>query len=141
MAIYEDAIEAKGMHFSHRIKRWALPPTTGISRLLGDVDERRAEEDDDGVQAPVKKRRPRKSRARDPGTLGEAEEEDLEREEAEQEQEEEEGAEGRKETPRPTQISPAWNTLYGQYMLSSASHHGALCTFYSLPVLYHGSDT
>jgi hypothetical protein len=136
MSIYEDAIEAKGMHFSHRMNRWTAPPQTGKSKLLGDLqDERRVDDDDDGghgqVHVPVaaKKKRARKSRAGVPGTLGEAMDEDEDEEEQEDEVEEEVPGEVRKELTRPTRISPAWSTLYGQYMLSSASHHGALCTF------------
>jgi hypothetical protein len=125
MSIFEDAIDVKGMHFSHRIQRWAIPPQPGISKLLGDqVDERRVDDDDDG-QVAVKKKKPRKSTV--PETLGEAMNED-EEEEDEVEEEEEEVVGERKETKRPTRVSPAWSTLYGQYMLSSASHHGALCT-------------
>jgi len=125
MSIYEDAIDAKGMHFSHRIQRWAIPPQPGISKLLGDqVDERRVDDDDDG-QVAVKKKKGRKSKAA-PETLGEALDEDEEEDEVEEEEEEVVGE--RKETKRPTRVSPAWSTLYGQYMLSSASHHGALCT-------------
>ena len=132
MSIYEYAIEATGMHFSHRIHRWAMPPTTGISKILGDqVDERKVEDDDDGghQQTPVVKKKGRKSRAKAPGTLGEAmDDEDPEEEEEDVHDEEEEGeVEHRTETKRPTTVSPAWSTLYGQYMLSSASHHGALC--------------
>jgi hypothetical protein len=137
MSIYEDAIDAKGMHFSHRIQRWAIPPQPGISKLLGDqVDERRVDDDDDG-QVVVKKKKPRKSKAA-PETLGEAMDEDEEEDEVEEEEEEEVVGE-RKETNRPTRVSPAWSTLYGQYMLSSASHHGALCT---TPSYFHkgGAD-
>ena len=126
MSIYEDAIDAKGMHFSHRIQRWAIPPQPGISKLLGDqVDERRMDEDDD-VQVAVKKRKPRKSKAA-PETLGEVMDEDEEEEGDAVEEEEMVGE--RKEAKRPTKVSPAWSTLYGQYMLSSASHHGALCEY------------
>lgn len=42
---------------------------------------------------------------------------------------EEVGEEGgvKREVKKPTKVSPAWSAVYGQYMLSSASHHGALC--------------
>lgn len=139
MSIFEEAIEAKGMHFSHRIQRWAIPPQTGISRLLGDqVDERRVDDDDDagaGASGVQKKKKGRKSRGV-PGTLGEAMEEDEDYEDEVEEEEEEEVSGDRKETKRPTRVSPAWSALYGQYMLSSASHHGALCaSFHPSPFI------
>lgn len=118
-----------------------MPPKVGISRLLDedlffDGDERKGDEDDD---APAKRGKkaaaaaaPRKSTkavAAD-ATLGDVlvEEEGVEGDDDEDMPEGEEDEEDR-ETARPTRVSPAWCAVYGQYMLSSGSYHGALCEF------------
>jgi hypothetical protein len=145
MSLFEGAIDATGMTFNPRHQRWTIPNQVGISKLL---DERVFNDDDDTpdhapVPAAKTKAKPKKGRksgaaaakARESvvGTLGEAlamDDEELD-EDAEGDDEEEEDDEDmdkrKKEVTRPTQISPTWNAIYGQYMLSSASHHGALC--------------
>lgn len=136
MRIYEDAIDARGMHYHPARQRWMIPPKVGVSRLLDEVfeDERTMNEDDDtpvpdeggGGKAKgagtKKKQGPRKSKA---GALAEALEEEEEVDEEGQGEEEEMEAEA--EMPRPKAVSPYWCTVYGQYMLASQSHHGALC--------------
>lgn len=39
--------------------------------------------------------------------------------------------------PKPTKYSPVWNTMFGQLMMSSRSHHTALCesSFTGTPIL------
>jgi general transcription factor 3C polypeptide 3 (transcription factor C subunit 4) len=125
-------------------------------------DERRVDDDDDapGIlphagqgQGQVKKKKGggrksgvaqgRESTAAAAVTLGDALEMDedglpLGEADGEGEGEDEDtglGDEGdvKKELARPTKVSPAWSAIYGQYMLSSASHHGALCTSFHPP--------
>ena len=152
MSFFEAAIDAEGngMHFSEKFLRWSIAPKVGISRLLGDMevgeDERRVDDDDDGEGGGVrekqkkgKKGRKSTAKARESmagATLGDA----LEMDEDDMAYEgegggdvdgvgEEVGEEGgvKREVKKPTKVSPAWSAVYGQYMLSSASHHGALC--------------
>jgi general transcription factor 3C polypeptide 3 (transcription factor C subunit 4) len=155
MTFYEAAIdvEGNGMHFSDKFLRWSIAPKVGISRLLDDVDidggedERGMDEDDDnggGVREKQKKgKKGRKStaKARESmagATLGDAlemdedmdfgaEGEGIDGEGEGEGVEDDEGGGVKREVKRPTKVSPAWSAVYGQYMLSSASHHGALC--------------
>lgn len=120
-----------------------IPPKVGVSRILDEVfeDERKVDEDDDipapgaadedgdgkgkkgGAGGAKTKSAARKSKAA-AGTLAEA----LEDEEMDGVVESEQGdQEGDEEMPRPKAPSPYWCTVYGQYMLASSSHHGALC--------------
>jgi general transcription factor 3C polypeptide 3 (transcription factor C subunit 4) len=140
LRLYEDAIDGQGMSFSKRHQRWTVPPKIGISRLLDeehffDGGERKGDEDDDAPLAVGRKGRksgvePRKSvkAVSADATLGDAldEEEGMEEEEEDVEGGEDEDEESR-ETIRPTQVSPAWCAVYGQFLLASGSHHGALC--------------
>lgn len=145
LRLYEDAITGEGMHYSANIQRWTLPPKVGFSRIL-DEDERRVDEDEDtaaagpggtgsapGAPQAKKKQGGRKSAAAaaarpvDPDTM----DEDAEAEDGDDDEEAGDGAavvgdDG--PAPRPTRVSPYWCTMYGQYMLASQSHHGALCT-------------
>jgi hypothetical protein len=156
--LYEDAIEGQGMLWSMRHQRWTIPPKTGISRLLDEdqffdhTDRKGGDDDDDGdaeegtVGNKTKKTGtggPRKSTRVSMAagtTLGDALADlDMEGDEGMEqgeggEDDEVEGEGGEddgesRQSARPTKVSPAWCAVYGQYMLSSQSHHGALCEY------------
>jgi hypothetical protein len=146
LRIFEEAANGYKMKYVIGTERWSTIIQTGLTRRMGDdaaqMDDGDEDEEDGGVKAKGKGRKKVTT-----GVLGEEGENEMEGEDADSDEEGEEdgedgdgeaadGMEGEEQmagktksgrTVKPKTKSPAFNAIYGQYMLSSKSYQSALC--------------
>lgn len=130
LRIYDDATKGRTMHYSTKMRRWALPIQVGVSRWAfrtgkdesAPREEDEEEDGDDRIGAgggAESTTRGASSRRRGEDGDEDEDDEDYESERAE--------GDAELEVPKPTKPSPNFNTIYGQAMLSNKSYQTSLC--------------